>query len=117
MSQDVLLEVINSITFVVFLVLMTLAVTRMLIRVYAYRFTGRRPSIILRRDIALMGSLLLAFGAPVFIQFFGWGDLFFEGGEYRLIYTILRDLAGLIGLGYWVWAEYFVIGKPGKENA
>lgn len=117
MDQDVLLEVINSITFVLFIALMALAVVRMLIRVFTYRFTGRKPSIILRRDIALMASLLLAFGAPVVIQFFGWGGLFFEGGSLRLPYTILRNLAGLTGLAYWVWAEYFIIGKPGKEDA
>lgn len=113
---DNLTDIANGVTFVIFIALTALAVVRMILRVAAYYMVERRPSIILRRDLALLADLLIVFGAPVVIQFFGWGFLFFDGGSLRLLYTLIRDFIGLAGLAYWVWAEYFVIGVPGKED-
>jgi hypothetical protein len=106
---------INAVAFVLFVGLAFLAVMRMALRMVIYWATDNSPSVILRRDFALMFALLFSFGAPVVIQFFGWTQ-FFEGGGQRLIYTIVRDTIGVGGLAYWVWIEYFVIGQQGSET-
>jgi hypothetical protein len=116
MNEGLILDIINGITFVLFIAMLALVVVRMTLRWMAYFLIDRRPSVILRRDLLLMADLLFVFGAPVVIQFFGWGQYFFEGGALRLPYTIVRDVIGLAGLAYWTWAEYFVIGRPGREN-
>jgi hypothetical protein len=110
-----IIQIINAVAFVAFIALTALAVVRMALRLILYWAQDNSPSVILRRDIALLGALLFTFGAPTIIQFFGWGDLFFEGGTLRLPYTIVRDVIGVGGLAYWVWVEYFVIGVEGKE--
>lgn len=110
------LAALNLVAFFAFLGLGVLAILRMTLRVINYYKHGNRPSIILRRDIALMTGLIMALGAPIILQFLGLGELFFEGGPYRLAYTVARDGIGLAGMAYWVWAEYFVIGAPGKED-
>lgn len=111
-----IIEGVNLVAVVIFFVLMALAIFRMGLRVINYYRHQNRPSIILRRDIALMGSLFISLGLPLFIQAVGMGDLFFDGGPLRLEYTLVRDILGLSGMGYWVWAEYFVIGATGKEE-
>lgn len=116
MSIADITQVVEALSFIIFIALVALAVMRMLLRVIAYRMTGREASIILRRDILLMSSFLITFGSPVVISFFGWGDLFFEGGTSRLWYVLFRNSIAIAALAYWVWAEYFVIGVEGKEK-
>jgi hypothetical protein len=112
------IHIIEAISLIAFVALLSLAVMRMTIRVIAYKFTGRRPSIVLRRDLALMLSFLLVVGMPIFIGFFQLEDVFFEGAPplNRLLYIILRNGIAIAALGYWVWAEYFIIGQEGKEQ-
>jgi hypothetical protein len=110
-------DIVNAIAFVAFVGLAVMAVARMALRIVLYYTQGKRPSVVLRRDFALLVGLLFVFGAPVVIQFFGWGHLYFEGGALRLPYTIVRNIIGVGSLAYWVYVEYFVIGQDGKEDA
>ena len=115
MNIELITDVVQTISFIVFIALVALAVMRMTLRIIAYKFTGRSPSVILRRDMFLMTAFLLIFGSPLFITFFGLNDVF-RDGVFRLGYTIVRNLVALASLTYWVWAEYFVIGNTDKEN-
>jgi len=112
-----IIDIINATAFVAYIGLATLALVRMTLRIMTYYILGNEPSVILRRDMILLGTLLIIFGMPVAIQFFGAGDWFAEGGPLRLPYTIFRDIIGVGGLAYYVWVEYFIIGRPGKEDA
>ena len=115
MTVDEAIQLVNAVGFLLFVALLGLAVVRMTIRIVFYRIAGREANIILRRDLTLLGSLLVVFGTAAAIRFFGWSDAF-AGGWPRLLYLTANDLIALGALGYWVWAEYFVIGRPNKEN-
>lgn len=112
MSVEQLTNLVNAVGFIGFVALLGLAVVRMLIRLMFYRRVGREASIVLRRDFALLGALLAVFGAAAFLRFFGV-EFTPEG---RLAFIIFSDILALGSLGYWVWAEYFVIGRPNKED-
>ena len=118
MHLPAVIDIIEAASLIAFVSLLSLAVMRMVIRVIAYKFTGRRPSIVLRRDLALMLSFLLVVGMPIFIGFFELEHLFFEGAPplNRLLYILARNGIAIVALGYWVWAEYFIIGQEGKEQ-
>ena len=111
MSLESVTNLVNAIAFVAFVGLLGLAVVRMLIRMLFFRRIGRTASILLRRDLALLGALLVVFGSVAFIRFFQW-DVFLEHGWPRLLYIAASDILAIGCLAYWVWAEYFVIGKP-----
>ena len=115
MSVDQAVVIANAIGFIGFVSLLALAVVRMAIRLIFYTVTGREASIILRRDFTLLGSLVMIFGFSAIARYAGWYD-YLSSGWPKLIYIIVSDVIGISSLGYWVWAEYFVIGRPGKEE-
>ncbi len=116
MTVEVALEIVNALGFIIFLGMLALAVVSMVMRVMLYSRIGRRASIILRRDLALLSSLLFVFGSLALIRFFNI-ELLLEVGWPRFFYVVATDIVALSALGYWVWAEYFVIGKPDKEDS
>lgn len=116
MNYALIIEIINGIGFLLFVGLLGAALIRMVARIVAYRLSERGPSIILRRDFALLGSFLAIFGTNLAIRFFGLGPVFQDPGLPRLLYVFIADVLGNGALLYWVWAEYFVIGQIGKEN-
>lgn len=118
MNLNVFINVVEAASLILFVALLSLAVMRMSLRVIAYKLVGRRPGVILRRDLTLMLAFLFVVGVPIFIGFFQLEYLFFEGAPAlnRLLYVIVRNGVAISALSYWVWAEYFVIGRPGKER-
>ena len=112
---DAISRTISTVTLVVAVVLFALASGRMTWRLLTYRALGIRPSIIFRRDFALMGAFLLTFGSGILIRAMGWMP-FFAHDLPRLILNIVLDVVDITALTYWVWAEYRIIGNRSKEN-
>lgn len=108
--------VLNAIGFVGFVALLGAATFKMAVRLVQYHWTGRRPSIILRRDILLLGGFFAVFGSAAVIRFFGWNDTLESNVGLRFLYLLAVYCISLGSLGYWTWAEFFVIGHDGKER-
>jgi len=116
MSTEDLINIVNAVGLGVFVLLLAAAAGRLAVRYATYRLEGVRVGVILRRDVILLGALALVFGSVILIRALGWSDFVASHSEVRLAYIVASDIVALGALGYWTWAEYFVVGKPGKEK-
>ncbi len=110
-----IIDVVNLVAVVAFVVLLFAVVARMVLRLRSYRREGRQASVILRRDFGLLTALLVIFGSGILIRAFDV-RVFLEDGLPRLVYVSVIDAFGIIALAYWTWVEYFRIGRVGYEN-
>lgn len=116
MNWGILIDILNATGFIAFVALLGAAGARMLWRLYSYWRMKSRPSIVLRRDFSLLVALFLVFGSAALIRAFGLADELASDGPLRFFYLLAANVIANGALAYWVWAEYFVIGHPGKED-
>lgn len=116
MNWELLTGALNVVSFVTFVALLGAAGARMLWRLWNYYRAKVRPSIILRRDFGLLVALFLVFGSSALLRAFGWTDEIQQNGPARFAFLFFASLVANGALFYWVWAEYFIVGHPDKEN-
>ena len=95
------LGLFNAFSLVTFIVLMSVGFVRMFYRLGAFIFTGTPVPRLLKRDLALFGSLALVFGLNVIFN----RVLGINIGREPL-WAILSSVGVLGALAYWVWVEF-----------
>ncbi len=103
-----ILSLINSVVLLVFVILVVLAVLRLGLRYIEYKRLGLKVPALLPRDFFLFVGLGVPFlGVLVFRTF---GIIPSETWWYP-IWILGSEAFGIAGVAYWVYYEYFKIGK------
>lgn len=106
------LNVFNILSLVVFVALGFLAARKMEQRRRSFRKYKIPVPILLKRDIALFGSLGMYFGSILIVLVLGIINLGREP-----LWVIPRGLIVLGAMAYWVWVEYHLEdAEPKKEE-
>jgi hypothetical protein len=114
MNPDItaLTALLNALTLLVFTALLGAGLFGILRRVILYKRAKARVPVIMRRDIALLGSLGLI-GLELLLLRAAGIDLM-EFPVARLVFVIQSNAILITGLGYWVKVELWDVDDPDK---
>lgn len=102
------LDQINALFLIVFVILVSLALVRIATRYIAYKKEGLKIPALLPRDFFLFAGLALPF---LGVLFFRALSLTPRGEDWYPFWVMGSGIAGIFGVAYWVWFEYFKIEK------
>jgi hypothetical protein len=106
-------EVINAVTLLLFTALLGSGLFGILRRVILYKRAKVRVPVIMRRDIALLGSLALIGLESMLLRALNV-DLQ-ANPPLRLAFVAHWDIVLVLGLGYWVKIELWDVDDPDKR--
>jgi len=103
-----ILSLINTLSVLVFVILVCLAIFRIGLRYVEYKRQGLEVPALLPRDLFLFIGLGVPFLGVLLIR--AAGIVPSEAGWYPL-WVLGSSIIGITGTAYWVYYEYFKIGK------
>lgn len=115
MTEASLVDLVNTVAFVLFWLFLFVAAGTTLARVAYYRVMGYRRPRLLTRDAVLVGGFALSFGLILFVRTaraFGV-DVGPLGGS--LVWSLVTATPAVVALGTYLYFELFVIEKGGDR--
>ena len=106
-------ELLNAVTLLVFTALLGSGLFGILRRVILYKRAKVRVPVIMRRDIALLGSLAVIGLESMMLRALNVNLT--DNAPLRFFFVAHWDLILVIGLGYWVKVELWDVDDPDKR--
>ncbi len=94
------LRIYTTLSLLIFLVLMVLALSRMIWRLVQFRRADQTTPYLLKRDVVLFGVFSLYLGLVLVFRLAG---LVLTQNPF---WVVPSTLIGLLALAYWVWVEF-----------